>query len=356
MRVSDNETVDSAADVLEELDEIVWPELVVPLPEEINPRLDEVGNGVAWAEDMGLLSSPDAVERFSRHRFARLAARTYPRAERYELELMVDWMNWMFLFDDQADDTPWGADPVEWRRRAVPCFDVLEQPDVDNRALPPLARGLGDLMRRSGVGMSEGWHDRLCHHVASGMRAFQTVATARQERRAPDMASFLEGRRDSAALKIVFDLAERVEHVEIPPSLYESPEFQELWRGACDTVAWLNDLYSLRKEAVGGEVYNVVLVIRRAMGCSLQEAVDRAVDMVHARVATYMAARRLVEHLLAASDLSADVRDGVRGCMDIYASWMRGNLDWSRETVRYTENATTRSGALPDYIEPLLRP
>jgi hypothetical protein len=339
-----------------ELDEISWPELVIPFPSQVNPCVeDAVAGGIAWARSMGLVTSEPAVARFVKLQAAWLAARAYPTAGRGELQLVADWCAWVFLFDDQNDEGRWGRHPEEWEALTAPLEAVLTG-SFDEAVLPPLARALADLLWRSTVGMSAAWYTRLRTHVSTYIRSYRDETANRARTETPSLVDYIAHRRKSGAMGIFFDMAEFVEHTEVPAGWYASREYQDILLAASDVVSWDNDIFSLPKEFARGDVHNLPLIMWSTNGRHLQEALDRAAEMIHARIATYLGAERLMQQLLDSCDLVPETRDGIRRCMAVYRACMRAYRDWSDQTGRYRDVVPSADGTEPDYIEALLVP
>ncbi|TGB13314.1 hypothetical protein [Streptomyces sp. MZ04] len=288
---------------------------------------------------------------------ALLAARSYPTARAEGLQLGADTAAWLFLFDDQGDEGPYGRDPELWLARAAHVEALIEGKLPPEAVVSPAARALDDLLRRACVGMSDAWSARFRHNFLQYARTSVSEASRRAAAVPLDVLGFIAHRRESGAMNIVFDLAEPIEGTEIPSEWYRLREFQHPRLAANDVVCWHNDIVSLRKELAHADVHNLPLVLQRAIGCDLQEAVDRAAVMTQARIGDFITGRDLMLQLLDATDLDAGTRLGIRRCLEVYGAWMNANAVWSFETRRYTDVSSGRPGVtVPAYIEPLLRP
>jgi hypothetical protein len=190
--------------------------------------------------------------------------------------------------------------------------------------------------------------------VADYVTSYQNEATRRSLSQSPSVIDFINHRRDSGAMHIVFDVLEPTYHVEIPPEWFNSREFQDVYLAADDIVCWDNDVASARKELARNDFHSLPLVIHEAADGGLQVAMHRAADMIHARAQYYIAAERLLEHLLATSDLDSTVADGIRCFAAGLRDWMRANHDFGAVTGRYHDIVHTLPGIAPHYIEPLL--
>lgn len=58
-----------------------------------------------WAQQFNLLTSAAALERFKKGKFALLTARAFPVDNLEALLPIADLNTWLFLFDDQCDET-----------------------------------------------------------------------------------------------------------------------------------------------------------------------------------------------------------------------------------------------------------
>ncbi|MFJ9419069.1 hypothetical protein ACIRPT_33670 [Streptomyces sp. NPDC101227] len=332
-----------------------FPQLKAPFPSRISPHAAQAEAGVlAWARRFGLMTSEAAVRRFEGVHAGDLAARTYSTAGPAELQLVTDWLGWMFLFDDQGDEGERGRDPRKWATLMAPFHAVLADTHVMAQRTPSLALALADLLNRSEEGMPQSWCARLRRHVRTYIDSYEDEAANRAQQTPPTLAQYIPHRRASGAMYIVYDLAESVVNAEVPLELYQSREYQDLLVAAIDAVCWQNDIASTRKEEARGDVHNLVIVLRAAIKCSLQEAVERAVDMTNVRMAGYVESRRLMDHLLAAGGFSPGCQEEVRCCLGSYEDWMRGHIEWWSYTARYTDIVHTEPGTAPEYIEPLL--
>src|SRR5262249_53150865 len=137
-------------------------------------------------------------------------------------------------------------------------------------------------------------------------------------------------------------------HIGIPTEIYEGPSLQAILREAVDIICWTNDVYSLRKELAHSEIYNVVMSIQHEQGCSLQEAVNQACTMVETRTHCF---QELVQQLpLSPTKEGQDICTFLAGV----GVWLRGNLDWSRATGRYTWIEDLEPGQSNSYLEEIL--
>src|SRR5690242_6057743 len=92
--------------------QIKLPNFYCPFPPEIHPQVAEVHQHTFnWARAHRLLQQEAAIRRFHASRFAWLAARVHARTNFEELALTNDFFTWLFMLDDQFDDSSFGRQP-----------------------------------------------------------------------------------------------------------------------------------------------------------------------------------------------------------------------------------------------------
>ncbi len=127
-------------------------------------------------------------------------------------------------------------------------------------------------------------------------------------------------------LHVEFELGERVVGIELTAAERGCAARVELARLASALVGWANDIYTHEKEIRAGETHNLVFVLAQAEGLSLAAAVERAVAMHDGALGRFMA---LV------GELRVGGSAGLGGYAAMLTTWVRGHLDWGRETGRY---------------------
>jgi len=91
---------------------ILHPTLYCPFPSSINVHAETVQRDTrAWARRFQLIRDDAACARLSCRRYTELMSRAYPRATSVTLQLISDWHTWLFLLDDQFDETAWAKIP-----------------------------------------------------------------------------------------------------------------------------------------------------------------------------------------------------------------------------------------------------
>lgn len=113
----------------------------------------------------------------------------------------------------------------------------------------------------------------------------------------PTLVEYLASRPVTGGLDILTFVLAAIDGVRLPESLLSSPALERLTRASHDVCCWHNDLVSLNKELLAGEVNNLILVLMLdpKSGCwTLPEAVDHAVDMIDEGLVAFASLEREV--------------------------------------------------------------
>lgn len=274
-----------------------------------------------WAQHYGLLDPPGAAERLQCIRCGSCAAHTYPTASAELVELGANLIAWLFLFDDrygEARELPEMVQQFEY------CEAVLNgAPSLSSDAF---LRALGDLRARSiKLGATPAWLARFAESLGKYFNGCLLEFPYRLQNRPPTLAAYRQLRCLSIGIYPVLDLVELGAGAPSPAARFRLGELRFLAALLC---AWVNDLYSHRKEVGDRDPLNLVSVLRRAHTLEVADAYQTAVDLYHADL-DHFSAR--VEALLRAPDASEVDREIARGI----AHWVHGNCAWTRTSGRY---------------------
>lgn len=331
------------------------PAVACPFPYEVNPHVEHARAHLAdWTRRTGLVHRETAIRRFERADFGWFAAMVYPTATRPHIELMADWFAWLFLVDDQLDDGGVGQNPDHVREIVGGMRAVLESPDLstapaDDPDLPATISSLTNLWGRTAVDASSNWRRRFVRHLGD---CLTTAATWEAENRVngvvPDERTYIVNRRHTGAIYVCMDLIDIVERIDVPEPVYDSPVFSAALDAACNVVCWTNDVYSLEKERSLGEVHNLVYVVQRHRNLDRDAALSHVCTAISAETELFL--EREAQLLRAFPDHTDVLTPYVAGMR----AWIRGNLDWSRRTLRYS-GADVTAGVRPEeYLESAL--
>ncbi|WP_022947541.1 terpene synthase family protein [Methylohalobius crimeensis] len=308
---------------------IYVPEFYCPFPERVNPYADIAHqHTLDWVRRFELVVDDDAFRRLAASRFGWLAARAYPTAAEEELKLVSDWNTWLFIRDDQCDETGVGKDPAKLTFLHERFLNILMGCPCSTED-GGLDKALQDLWSRMRARGSLSWQARFIHSVEEYFESSVWEAKNRSREVYPDVATYTKMRPYTGGLYTDIELIEIIERISLPLEIRKHTAIEQLALMANNVVCWSNDVLSLQKELEQEDIHNLVIALSYEHELDLQEAVVRATEMCNEEVRKFIA---LEERLPLFPTRHAQ---GVRRYVEILRSWMRGNLDWGYESARY---------------------
>ncbi len=331
------------------MDVIRIPNIYCPFPSRISSYAQAVHeHSLAWATHFRLVQGEAARRRFLNSHFAWLTARAYSTATLEDMQLLNDWMIWLFMFDDQFDDGLPGKNLQEIQSTVRKYIDICEHPgNISYRE--PAAEALCDLYLRTLPQMSRVWCQRFTRHFIQYLETYNWTARNHLQNRVPDIGAYLENRHHSGGMTVSIDLIELAGHLRLPEELLSSLPFKRLSCSTNAVVCWSNDIVSLAKERARGDVNNLVVIFQQTYHLPLQEAIAQVNEMVTAEVHLFERIERSLPPLE-----PGPLANDVHKYLDGLKSWMRANLDWSAETHRYLRVEETQAGEVVSYVETIL--
>lgn len=330
---------------------IILPEFYCPFPPEMHPQVEEVHQHTfIWATNHHLLQKSAAIHRFHASRFAWLAARVHAHTSFVELALTNDFFTWLFMLDDQFDDGSFGRQPERTKVFVDRLLAILgiEHGENTRPLTGPIADALRELWERVRPLTTPQWRRRFTGHLQDYLDAYLWETGLRARGETPDIGMYLKKRQDAGAMRLALDYIDLAEHIDLPPDIYESTLVQALLLITNNVVCWQNDIFSVEKELAHGDYSNLAVVLQRARGCSLQEGIEIANEMITREI-------RLLESLTGLVPKTfPDHRQDLEKYLACMRAWVRGNLDWSLESYRFSEIEPTVEGHEPSYLETIL--
>jgi hypothetical protein len=310
------------------------PRFDIPYPTRISPDVERARReGLRWAYAMGIVRDEAEAARLDAPRFDRLAAYAYPHNVGPELDLVVELMLWFFPFDDIFDG-PLGRDLTGTTALIESMLAAMYAHRPPHPADPPMVRAFLDLWQRARIGTSPSWQTRFHSDTEAYLRSYQWEAANRVRGRIPGVAPYLEMRRHSIGVWLSVDAGERTGHFEVPHTAFRSEHLQTMRRLSSDVVVLVNEAYSAAKDRDHGDL-NLVVLLQTEHGLGPDAALSRVEAMAAECVREFRRLEDGLDRLHDDLNLSPAARTDLERYADGMRSWMRGNLDWSRETVRY---------------------
>ncbi|MDD1611667.1 MAG: hypothetical protein LUQ57_00850 [Methylococcaceae bacterium] len=298
----------------------------------INQHAEAVNNHTLnWVEKFGLAPDEDNAERLKKSKFGRLAARAYPNAPLEELKIVSDWNTWLFIRDDQCDESGVGKDPIRLCGMHAEFLEILQgrAPEKYDSAL---AHALYDIRNRLLRKASPAWMCRFIYSVIEYFDSSVWEAINRADEKIPDTETYILMRPYTGGLYTDIELIDITENIYLPLHVRKNEVLQRLTLITNNVVCWSNDIISYAKESKYHDVHNLVATLLPAQQ-SLQKAIDLATEMTNAEIDEFL---QLQQHI---PKFSPEIDAEVQRYVAILRSWMRGNLDWAYESGRYVVEA-----------------
>ncbi|WP_309573156.1 terpene synthase family protein [Deinococcus sp.] len=260
--------------------------------------------------------------------FAQLAAALHPSADEDALRLMADWYCVMFLHDDRCDASGVGKDPTRLRHLTGRLLTALRG-HTPAPGDEPLAWAMADLSRRFREAGDDVWLGEVTHHVTAYFSSLAWEADNRARGVVPTLEEYVRMRPLTAGLAIDEAFLSLVDDLHLPDEIHAHPTVQALTVHANRAVCWSNDIISLEKELQGGDVHNLVLVLRQERGLGLQDALEAAAAMYHQEL------ERLIDVEQHLPDLGSDINPLLARYVQLQQTRVGGILEWSWRSKRY---------------------
>lgn len=307
---------------------INFPKLDCPFPCAINPHADTVNDHTLnWVRKFSLVPDEKSFLRLQKSKFGRLAARAYPNAPLEELKLVSDWNTWLFIRDDQCDESGLGKDPIRLAGVHSEFLEILHG-RVPEKYDSVLSHALFDIRSRLLGKANSAWMSRFVYSVIEYFESSVWEAFNRADGRIPDTETYILMRPYTGGLYTDIELIDITEGIYLPLHVRKNKIIQSLTLMTNNVVCWSNDIISYAKESKHYDVHNLVSTLLPTLP-SLQEAIDLAAEMTHAEIAAFVELEKQIP------SFSSEIDKEVQRYIAVLRSWMRGNLDWAYESGRY---------------------
>ncbi|KAH7207027.1 Presilphiperfolan-8-beta-ol synthase [Fusarium oxysporum] len=188
-------------------------------------------------------------------------------ADAEALRTMVDWLNWIFYFDEGQLD----RDPVAAEKEIRHTFAVLEggaeTPDREQYPMRYLFRNIWDRVKKAGLPK-----ELLYGALLSASATRDGDGQPRTEE------DYIRMRRRTVGGYPCISLIAYAHNVNLPQEAFEHTSVQECIAVGCE-LAWIhNDIVSYKKDVKSGIEHNIVTVLKKN-GFTTQQAMDRAGEL-----------------------------------------------------------------------------
>jgi 5-epi-alpha-selinene synthase len=302
-----------------EHEELRYP--ITPCENEFADAIDR--DVVRWALDSELLDSAEEIVAFARIRCGAIAARTWPYANRNVTELGARLVGYLFLFDDRF------VEPLRDEEALTASLKTFEDAigSLKSPRESPYHAALIDivesLMSELNPSDASAWQGRFLESLKSYFAGCVQECRLRKTGEVPNLEKYIGLRTQSIGVLPCFDLIEVALKQVHDPGVFDA--LVELRKMAAQICAWVNDLYSFKREDALGDPNNVVRVVMNNEGKTDAEARSSVIRMHN----------RQVEQLCEAA---RDIPPAAVGYVEGLKHWVRGNYDWTTFSGRYDDD------------------
>ncbi|CAM6113101.1 unnamed protein product [Calypogeia fissa] len=368
---------------LQRIKDFSLPNFVPPYPYKRSPFAEKAtAEANRWVEEFSLdevYNSPEELRGLYKADFPGLAMVVYVDCGEREAIWAAKFFIWLFIFDDRLDDITNFCAPekstaiflelnamVMWSFPDDELFynkfvEFLDEGDVAERdqclnflhsKLDEARLKLGTVYKISSPDvhpLCKSFQDLwtpLCEAIQTdSLRRWallfqdQLLANVREIRNRknntiPSVDDYITCRRDGVALRTSSVSVEFLDKVHVPDEVFDCPEMQRFLLATNDAISWHNDLWSFQKEALIGDVHNLVIVVSHAQQCSYAEAGAKVYQMMMSKLA---------EMEEAIGDLEKVTPPEHQHAISRYFHWARnfvtGSHYWHDSCTRYTKFA-----------------
>lgn len=317
-------------------------EIEIPFPCHLNPFLQQVIEGnIEWLKEFDLIDTDLSLERYLDCDFARLYCYAFPEAEYEEMKLLIDFEMFMFLYDDQFVGAR--GTSLEGPLGAMQHFlGILHGARTHNSAdTSRLGRAFLDMLERMNCGMSNTWRQ---HFSWNFQRFFASYLHETENRLRRDetvgLDLYLKQRQWALGVDPSLDAIERCGHFELPTPMRSNPHILGMREDVNYFIAFTNDVDSVHKEELAGDINNCVLILQKKTGTDRAETIKNIYQMAQEAVKRFQHRHQELKNSAPYGTLADSDRESVDRYTRGMENWIIAYYKWTRETGRYApENA-----------------
>ncbi|KAJ7228636.1 terpenoid synthase [Mycena pura] len=264
-----------------------------------------------------------------------LTAHCYHTAPANRLRVVSDFMNYLFHLDNISDgmmtrDTEVLSDAV---MNALWLSEVYRPTTSAGKVQPLEELNAGVLARdfwaRAIPDAGPGTQERFKETLHMFFEAVNVQAKQRDSGFIPDLESYIALRRDTSGCKPCWALIEYGLDIDLPDFVVEHPVILALNQSTNDLVTWSNDIFSYNVEQSRGDTHNMIVILMKYHGHTLQSAIDYVGELCRFTIDAFQRDRESLP------SWGPEIDDMVQRYVGGLENWIVGSLHWSFMTERY---------------------
>lgn len=303
------------------------PALLCPIPPRMNPYESEARQQTnEWLTRFGLVVNDSDLEEFDSLKIPDFVCRAYPHAQLVDLQIVMDWTAWGFIADDDADSV---KDLDKLQRFYTDCIAVLRH---QKRAEGASERSLANIRDRVLARSSNSCLRRFGDTAEQWFKAMHTEAYNRVHSSTLSQHEYRKLREISVGMYTEYALFDVTHQCHLSDELWRDPHVQALMTLTANIIAFANDIFSVAKEKRIGDPHNLVLCLAQEHALSLQQAAEETAKIHNAEMQRFLS---IESTYLGCESPARPLEHEATLFIDMFRSWIRGNLDWAMSSERY---------------------
>ncbi len=264
--------------------------------------------------------------------YTTMSAYLFPRTSVERLVAVNLLMNLLYYIDDVYDrHRAFGNEDtvrvMQVFQQAIAAFQTGATPTLSD----PIINVCLELHHHFGALTSQAWLARLIGSLTSHLTSSLVDAETVKHNGRLSINQYLTLRDHDSGMQPTIDIIEFAANIYLPDSLLQHAYLQRMRTATARIGGLMNDLFSYAKEVVAlGSEFNLISVMMDDLGCTLDEAIDYAIDLLNTYIKDFEVAEKEMP-LWMNPEHNTMVREYVRGLRDqVIASW-----HWQLSTNRY---------------------
>lgn len=280
-----------------------------------------------WIKKYEIIKDASLLNRINMANFGQLIGKAHPDAPLIELSIVVDFVTWLFIYDDKTERRKNKDDMRASHARSLGIINGASIREDDT----PLNKGLYDVMQRikHAWNPSTTWLSRFANNVKDYCEATIWEFENRDKKQIPTLASYQKNRPNTGATKPMFDFIELIDKIEVPQDIYGSAYFSKMLLLAQNLIDDENDIGSAWKELEDG-IHNIIFVINALNDNNIEGSFNFAASDL---------SENLKEFLELPKSLPINMNDQEKKLAAIYYNglklWVAANHFWAKNSPRY---------------------
>lgn len=261
--------------------------------------------------------------------FGLLCAYCYRHINLKELILTIDIITFLFCYDDFVDNL---RNDISIRPKIIEkcnkkLFEILFEGKKPNHS-NPIERALYDITNRILQEKQDPKYVFL--EFKNYFSSIKSEINNRKCNYLPNVKDYLKLRQFTGGVYFAFEIGYLTSGIAMHNNLRNNYLIKKMLKHANNYICVVNDLFSFKKEYTSKLTDNYVYITHVKKQISIEEAIYETIEFLEEEF------KRYEETVKKIVDQNCFNDPNVSKQINIVNHWIRGNIDWSMNTARYT--------------------